>query len=148
MHDLRVTFYIRVMCCYLLRELLVIFCIRVTSYYLLPELRVIFYVRVTSYYLLHKLHVKFIKRLTCYYLLHELGLHDFTRVACVKLLCYTSYSSLRLLLINSNVPYPLFLSIVFHDRVLQSYIITSYALMCKTSLHFYDPLRTTSSIPS
>ena len=57
MHELRVTFYIRV-----------------TSCYLLQELRVNFYVQVTSYYLLHELRVKFIMRVTSYYLLHQSGL--------------------------------------------------------------------------
>ena len=57
---------------FLLHELRVTFCIRVTSYCLLHELRVTFYIRVTSYCLLHELRVTFITRVTSYCLLHKL----------------------------------------------------------------------------
>ena len=51
---------------FLLHELRVTFCIRVTSYCLLHELRVTFIARVTSYCLLHEL------RVTVYCTSHEL----------------------------------------------------------------------------
>ena len=78
--ELRVTSYEL----FLLHELQVTFCIRVTSYCFLHELRVTFYIRVASYCLLHELRVTFIARVTSYCLLHEL------RVT----VCYTSYQLL------------------------------------------------------
>ena len=57
---------------FLLHELRVTFCIRVMNYSLLHELRATFYIRVTSYCLFHKLRVTFIARVTSYCLLHEL----------------------------------------------------------------------------
>ena len=57
---------------FLLHELLVTFSIRVTSYFLLHELRVTFYIRVTSYCLLPELRVIIIARVTSYCLFHKL----------------------------------------------------------------------------
>ena len=72
--SLRVAFIARVTSynLFLLHELRVTFCIRVTSSCLLHELRVTFYIRVTSYCLFHELRVTIIARVTSYCLLHEL----------------------------------------------------------------------------
>ena len=53
-------------------ELRVSFCIRITSYCLLDELRVNFCIRVTSYCSLHELRVTFIERVTSFFFLFEL----------------------------------------------------------------------------
>ena len=81
--SLRVAFIARVTSyeLFLLHELRVTFCIRVTSCCLLHELRVIFFVRVTSHCLLHKLRVTFIAQATSCCLLHELRVTFCMRVA-------------------------------------------------------------------
>ena len=72
--SLRVAFIARVTSydLLLLHELRVTFCIRVMSSCLLQELRVTFYIRLTSYCLFHELRVTIIARVTSYCLLHEL----------------------------------------------------------------------------
>ena len=53
---------------FLLHELRVTFCLRVTSYCLLHELRVTFYIRVTSYFYYTSYKLLFIARVTSYFL--------------------------------------------------------------------------------